>query len=145
MSRLSSSTGWSRSPWRTPVRGSPPKTMSGSSRSSSRLEGPRPEAGRAPGWDLRSRGSSSSCTGDDCGLRANGEPGAPSDSSSPWNSRGDGAMAGELILIVDDNEMNMKLARDVLGFAGFRILEAVNAEEAIVLAHEHVPDVILMD
>jgi two-component system, cell cycle response regulator DivK len=55
------------------------------------------------------------------------------------------AMAGELILIVDDNEMNMKLARDVLGFAGFRILEAVNAEEAIALAQEHVPDVILMD
>lgn len=54
-------------------------------------------------------------------------------------------MAGELILIVDDNEKNMKLARDVLGFAGFRILEAVNAEEAIALAQEHVPDVILMD
>jgi two-component system cell cycle response regulator DivK len=55
------------------------------------------------------------------------------------------AMAGELILIVDDNEKNMKLARDVLGFAGFRILEAVNAEEAIAVAQEHVPDVILMD
>jgi len=54
-------------------------------------------------------------------------------------------MAGELVLIVDDNEKNMKLARDVLGFAGFRILEAVSAEEAIALAHEHVPDVILMD
>jgi two-component system cell cycle response regulator DivK len=39
----------------------------------------------------------------------------------------------------------MKLARDVLGFAGFRILEAVNAEEAIAVAQEHVPDVILMD
>jgi len=54
-------------------------------------------------------------------------------------------MAGELILIVDDNEKNMKLARDVLGFAGFRILEAANAEEAIALAQEQVPDVILMD
>jgi two-component system, cell cycle response regulator DivK len=54
-------------------------------------------------------------------------------------------MSGELILIVDDNEKNMKLARDVLGFAGFRILEAGNAEEAIALAHEHMPDVILMD
>jgi two-component system cell cycle response regulator DivK len=54
-------------------------------------------------------------------------------------------MAGELVLIVDDNEKNMKLARDVLGFAGFRILEAVSAEEAIALAQEQVPDVILMD
>ena len=54
-------------------------------------------------------------------------------------------MTGELILIVDDNEKNMKLARDVLGFAGFRILEAGNAEEAIALAHEHMRDVILMD
>ena len=54
-------------------------------------------------------------------------------------------MAGELVLIVDDNEKNMKLARDVLRFAGFRILEASSAEEAIVQAQEHVPDVILMD
>ena len=54
-------------------------------------------------------------------------------------------MAGALILIVDDNEKNLKLARDVLGFAGYRILEAVTAEEAIALAHEHLPAVILMD
>ena len=33
-------------------------------------------------------------------------------------------MADELVLIVDDNEKNMKLARDVLHFAGFRTLEA---------------------
>jgi two-component system, cell cycle response regulator DivK len=54
-------------------------------------------------------------------------------------------MAGEVVLIVDDNEKNMKLARDVLGFAGWRVLEAGNAEEAIALARENVPDVILMD
>ena len=35
----------------------------------------------------------------------------------------------ELILIVDDNEKNLKLARDVLRFAGFRTLEARPAEE----------------
>jgi two-component system, cell cycle response regulator DivK len=54
-------------------------------------------------------------------------------------------MAGELVLIVDDNEKNVKLARDVLNFAGFRTLEARSAGEGISLAAEHLPDVILMD
>ena len=54
-------------------------------------------------------------------------------------------MADELVLIVDDNEMNVKLARDVLRFAGFRTLEAGTAGEGISLATEHVPDVVLMD
>jgi two-component system, cell cycle response regulator DivK len=54
-------------------------------------------------------------------------------------------MAGELILIVDDNDKNLKLARDVLRFSGYRTLEAGSAEDAIALADEHVPDVILMD
>jgi two-component system cell cycle response regulator DivK len=54
-------------------------------------------------------------------------------------------MAGELVLIVDDNEKNRKLARDVLTFAGFRCIAAGRAEEGIALAEEHVPDVILMD
>ena len=48
-------------------------------------------------------------------------------------------------LIVDDNERNRKLARDVLRAAGFRTLEAATGAEAIALATEHVPDVILMD
>ena len=50
-----------------------------------------------------------------------------------------------LVLIVDDNEKNLKLARDVLGAAGFRTLEAENGAEGIALATEHLPDVILMD
>jgi len=50
-----------------------------------------------------------------------------------------------LVLIVDDNEKNLKLARDVLRAARFRTLEAESGEEAIALAIEHVPDVILMD
>jgi two-component system cell cycle response regulator DivK len=52
---------------------------------------------------------------------------------------------GELVLIVDDNEMNLRLARDVLRFGGLRTLEASTAEEGIRLAAEHLPDVILMD
>jgi two-component system cell cycle response regulator DivK len=51
----------------------------------------------------------------------------------------------ELILIVDDNGMNVKLARDVLRFAGFRTLEAGTGGEGVSLATEHLPDVVLMD
>jgi two-component system, cell cycle response regulator DivK len=54
-------------------------------------------------------------------------------------------MAGELILIVDDNEKNLKLARDVLRFAGYQTLEATSGEEAITIASERLPDIILMD
>jgi two-component system, cell cycle response regulator DivK len=50
-----------------------------------------------------------------------------------------------LVLIVDDNERNRKLARDVLRLAQFRTLEARTAAEGIALASEHLPDVILMD
>ena len=51
----------------------------------------------------------------------------------------------ELVLIVDDNEMNLKLARDVLRHAGFRTLEAATGEEAVALAAAHRPDVIMLD
>lgn len=54
-------------------------------------------------------------------------------------------MADELVLIVDDNERNMRLARDVLRFAGFRTLEAATGGEGVSLAAEHHPSVILMD
>jgi two-component system cell cycle response regulator DivK len=49
------------------------------------------------------------------------------------------------VLIVDDNEKNRKLARDVLRAAGFRTFEAASGGEAIALATERLPDVILMD
>jgi two-component system cell cycle response regulator DivK len=50
-----------------------------------------------------------------------------------------------LVLIVDDNARNRKLARDVLRMAGVRTLEAATAAEGIAIASEHLPDVILMD
>jgi two-component system cell cycle response regulator DivK len=53
--------------------------------------------------------------------------------------------AGPLVLIVDDNAMNLRLAGDVLVAAGFRILAATTGEEAVALADEHLPDVVLMD
>ncbi len=52
---------------------------------------------------------------------------------------------GPLILIVDDNEQNAKLARDVLRAAGFRTIEAVTGAEAIARATDDRPAVILMD
>ena len=50
-----------------------------------------------------------------------------------------------LVLIVDDNEKNRKLAQSVLSAAGFRTLEAATGAEAVAMAVEHVPDVIIMD
>jgi two-component system, cell cycle response regulator DivK len=55
------------------------------------------------------------------------------------------APEGPLVLIVDDNERNRKLARDVLVAAGFETLEAASGAEGIALADEQLPDVILMD
>ena len=49
------------------------------------------------------------------------------------------------ILIVEDNEKNMKLARDVLQAKGYATLEAVNGEDGVRLAREHTPDLVLMD
>ena len=50
-----------------------------------------------------------------------------------------------LVLIVDDNEQNLKLARDVLQADEVRTLEATTGAQAIRLAAEHTPDVILLD
>ena len=50
-----------------------------------------------------------------------------------------------VILIVEDNEKNLKLVRDVLQVKGYSTLEAGTAEDGIKLATEHKPDLILMD
>ena len=50
-----------------------------------------------------------------------------------------------LILIVEDNDKNMKLARDVLQNKGYQTLEAVTGEDGVQLAKQHVPDLVLMD
>jgi two-component system, cell cycle response regulator DivK len=51
----------------------------------------------------------------------------------------------ELVLIVDDNELNTKLTRDVLEQAGMHTLSAATATEGLRLARAHHPDVVLMD
>jgi len=51
----------------------------------------------------------------------------------------------KLILIIEDNDKNLKLVRDVLQVKGYATVEAGNAEDGIVLARERRPDLILMD
>ena len=54
-------------------------------------------------------------------------------------------MAGELILIVEDNEKNRKLIRDLLQAKGYQTIESDSADEGIKLAEEKKPALILMD
>jgi two-component system, cell cycle response regulator DivK len=54
-------------------------------------------------------------------------------------------VAGELILIVEDNERNRKLVRDVLQVKGYQTIESETAEEGIRLARERHPALVLMD
>jgi CheY-like chemotaxis protein len=54
-------------------------------------------------------------------------------------------MAGELILVVEDNEKNRKLVRDVLTFKGYQIIEAETGEDGVRLAKERLPKLVLMD
>jgi two-component system cell cycle response regulator DivK len=54
-------------------------------------------------------------------------------------------MAGQLILVVEDNARNMTLLRDVLRATGYRTLEASTAGQALMLATEHGPALVLMD
>jgi two-component system, cell cycle response regulator DivK len=49
------------------------------------------------------------------------------------------------VLIVEDNDKNMKLARDVLQAKGYQTLEAITGEEGVKLAKERRPDLVLMD
>jgi CheY-like chemotaxis protein len=54
-------------------------------------------------------------------------------------------MANELVLIIEDNEKNRKLVRDVLHVKGYRTIEAETAEAGLKLAAEQSPALILMD
>ena len=49
------------------------------------------------------------------------------------------------VLIVEDNELNMKLFHDLLDAHGYKTLQTRNGMEALSLAREHRPDLILMD
>jgi len=52
---------------------------------------------------------------------------------------------GKTVLIVEDNELNMKLFHDILAAHGYATIQTRNGLEAIDLAREHRPALILMD
>jgi CheY-like chemotaxis protein len=54
-------------------------------------------------------------------------------------------MAGERVLVVEDNAKNMKLVRDLLEATGYSTLAARSGEDAVELARSHAPSVVLMD
>jgi two-component system cell cycle response regulator DivK len=54
-------------------------------------------------------------------------------------------VTGSRILVVEDNEKNMKLFRDVLEASGYRVLEATTGEAAVELARSESPALVLMD
>ncbi len=54
-------------------------------------------------------------------------------------------MAGEQILVVDDNDLNLELLRDLLEGQGYRVRVAVDADDAIAVLHDFRPRLILMD
>ena len=49
------------------------------------------------------------------------------------------------ILVVEDNDRNLKLVRDVLRYAGFDVVEARTGEQGVELARACPPDLVLMD
>jgi len=54
-------------------------------------------------------------------------------------------MGQSRILVVEDNPKNLKLVRDVLTYSGFEVIEATCGEDGVRLAHDELPDLILMD
>lgn len=54
-------------------------------------------------------------------------------------------MSEPVVLVVEDNERNRKLVRDVLVHAGMQVLEATSAEDGVVVAARERPDLVLMD
>src|SRR6185503_10329837 len=112
------------------------------SRSSSRSGATTRARPRARGLASPLRGASSSCMAAKYGWTA---PSARAPlSPSPYRYANEGARMST-VLIVEDNDKNMKLARDVLQAKGYQTLEAITGEEGVKLAREKKPDLVLMD
>jgi two-component system cell cycle response regulator DivK len=54
-------------------------------------------------------------------------------------------MTGERVLLVEDNDKNMKLLRDVLTAKGYRVVEATSGEDAVARTLADEPQLVLMD
>ena len=54
-------------------------------------------------------------------------------------------MKNKAVLVIEDNELNMKLVRSLLKIGNYEILEAEDAETGMELMRKHRPDLVLMD
>jgi CheY-like chemotaxis protein len=54
-------------------------------------------------------------------------------------------MASPLILVIEDNDKNRKLVRDVLTYRGYQVVEAETGEDGVRLTRERKPQLVLMD
>lgn len=63
---------------------------------------------------------------------------------SPAAARAETHLA-KTVLIVEDNELNMKLFNDLLQAHGYRTVRSVDGRDAVDLAHAHRPDLVLID
>lgn len=54
-------------------------------------------------------------------------------------------MAGETILIVEDNPLNMELVADILDAHGYQIIQATSGKDAIAKVEQNLPNLVLMD
>ena len=131
--------GGSRSRWPTRASASRRRTRRRCSRSSGRSARDTRASARAPGWGWRWPQVRRAARRHDLGRRAQVGQGSTFTFTIPAT-----AMAGELILIVEDNEKNLKLVRDVLS-QGLPRSRPTTGEEGCVLAREQQPDLILMD
>ena len=64
---------------------------------------------------------------------------------APLRKRAQSGVGAKTILVVEDNELNMKLFHDLLEAHGYNILQTKDGMEALKLARKHRPDLILMD
>ncbi len=67
---------------------------------------------------------------------------------APWarqTRQSDRVMMSKKVLIVEDNELNMKLFHDLLDSQGYQTFQTREGLQAMALARQHMPDLILMD
>lgn len=81
---------------------------------------------------------------EDCALTPQVQTGRASNMMNGTNIVKEAGTA-KTVLIVEDNELNMKLFHDLLEAHGYNILQTKDGMEALRLAREHHPDLILMD
>ena len=77
--------------------------------------------------------------------RSSSRSSTPSPATARDDRRGPAVTGAPLILVVEDNERNLKLVRDVLEHHGYRTLGAADGEGGVALAREHLPALTLMD